>query len=61
MKFMVNDILNKNKNLKTENNSDNYKSPFNDKSSYISIINNNNESKYKNNNENYITKENKIS
>ena len=56
----LNDILNKNKNLKTENNSDNYKSPFNDKSSYISLINNNNESKCKNNNENYITKENKI-
>ena len=56
----LNDILNKNKNLKTENNSDNYKNLFNDKSSYISIINNNNESKCKNNNENYITKENKI-
>ena len=55
----LNDILNKNKNNKTENNSDNNKNQFNDKS-YNSLINNNNESKLKYNNENIILLENKI-
>ena len=36
MKIMVKDILNKKFN--TENNSDNYKNPFNDKSLFISIL-----------------------
>ena len=55
----LNDILNKNKNNKTENSSDNNKNQFNDKSNY-SLINNNNESKFKYNNENIILLENKI-
>ena len=55
----LNDILNKNKNIKSENNSDNYKTQFNDKT-YNSLVNNNNESKLKNNNENLFLFENKL-
>ena len=55
----LNDILNKNKNIKSENSSDNYKNQFNDKT-YNSLVNNTNESKLKNNNENIFLLENKL-